>query len=115
MFRLISMLVVLQLFTACSKVILQPDMESVKDQPVSFQQGYKDGCNSGYVAGGSIVHGFTRDTNRALEDEPYRLGWKDGYRQCKTDFREMCKSDALVSKADLYCSDVRQQGLDKEE
>jgi hypothetical protein len=115
MFRIILLLVVLSLCGACSKVLLQADMDRVKDQPPAFQHGYKDGCNSGFVAGGSIVHSFKRDSERLLEDDQYRLGWKDGYRQCKSDFREMCKSDALVSKADLYCSDVRQQGLDKTE
>ncbi len=114
MLRLILTLIVLLLFAACSKVILKADMERVKDQPLSFQDGYKDGCDSGFVAGGSLVHGFKRDTARTLEDEQYRLGWKKGYSQCKSDFRDMCKTDAMVSKADLYCSDVRQQGLDKE-
>jgi hypothetical protein len=115
MLRLFTVLVALQLFTACSNVIIKPDMESIKDQPVAYQDGYRNGCHSGFVAGGSLVHSFTRDTQRVLEDEQYKLGWKEGYRKCKADFREMCKSDALVSKADLYCSDVRQQGLDKEE
>lgn len=112
---MIAVLVVLFLFAACSTVVLQPDMERVKDQPVAFQDGYKAGCHSGFVAGGSLVHSFSRDSQRILDDEQYALGWKDGYRQCKSDFREMCKSKALLSKADLYCSDVRQQGLDKEE
>ena len=94
--------------------MLKPDMDSVKDQSVAWQAGYKDGCNSGFVAGGSLAHSFSRDTQRNIEDEQYSSGWKKGYRQCKSDFRDMCKSDALVSKADLYCSNVRQQGLDKE-
>jgi hypothetical protein len=115
MLRLFLILVSLHMLTACSSVILKPDMDRVKDQPVSYQDGYKHGCHSGFVAGGSLVHNFNRDTQRTLEDEQYRLGWREGYRLCKSDFREMCKSDALVSKADLYCSDVRQQGLDKEE
>jgi hypothetical protein len=115
MFRLLLVLLVLHLLTACSGVILQPDMNRVKDQPLAYQQGYKEGCKSGYVAGGSLVHSFKRDTERALQDEQYRLGWKYAYRQCKSDFRELCKTEALISKADLYCSDVWQQGLDEEE
>ncbi len=114
MLRIFTVLVALLLFAGCSAVAMKPDMDSVKDQPLAYQDGYKDGCNSGFVAGGSLMHTFTRDTQRTLDDEQYNLGWKSGYRQCKSDFREMCKSDALVSKADIYCSDVRQQGLDKE-
>jgi hypothetical protein len=114
MLRMIAVLVALFLFAACSRVVLQPDMERVKDQSLAFQEGYKAGCHSGFVAGGSLVHSFSRDSQRILDDEQYNLGWKDGYRQCKSDFRELCKSEALVSKADLYCSDVWQQELDKE-
>ena len=115
MLRLFKLLIALQLLAACSTVLLSPDMEKVKDQPVAYQEGYEAGCHSGFVAGGSIVHNFKRDTNRLLEDANYNDGWKLGYRECKSDFREMCKSKAMISKADLYCSDVRQQGLDKEE
>jgi hypothetical protein len=115
MLRLFLLSIVLQLLTACSTVLIEPDMDSVKDLPLAYQQGYKEGCKSGYVAGGSLVHSFKRDTDRAQNDEQYRLGWKDAYRRCKADFRELCKSDAIISKADLYCSDVWQQGLDKEE
>ena len=99
----------------CSKVILSPDMNRVKDKSAAWQDGYKAGCHSGFVAGGSLVHSFKRDTDRTLKEEEYKGGWKQGYRECKDDFREMCKSEAMVSKADLYCSDVRQQGLHKEE
>jgi len=114
MLKLFTVVVASFMVAGCSVVAMKPDMDSVKDQPVAYQDGYKDGCNSGFVAGGSLFHAFTRDSQRTLDDEQYNQGWKSGYRQCKSKFREMCKSDALVSKADLYCSDVWQQGLDKE-
>ena len=103
------------LIAGCSTVILSPDMDRVKDKSPAWQEGYRAGCHSGFVAGGSLVHSFQRDTERSLKEEDYKGGWKQGYRQCKDDFREMCKSEAMVSKADLYCSDVRQQGLHKED
>ena len=114
MLRIFTLVIFLPLLAACSTVLLTPDMDLVKDESPDFQDGYKAGCYSGYVAGGSIVHKFRRDGERLTEAE-YNKGWKKGYRQCKSDFREMCRSKALVSKADLYCEDVRQQGLDKEE
>ncbi len=115
MLRLFTVPVVLYLLVACSTVLMSPDMDRVKDQPLAHQEGYEAGCHSGFVAGGSTVHSFKMDTARLREDEEYDDGWNQGYRECKSDFREMCKSKALVSKADLYCADVRQQGLDKEE
>lgn len=103
------------LLGACSTVVLSPDMDRVKDKPASYQDGYRDGCHSGFVAGGSIVHFFEKDTKRQLEDNDYADGWKHAYRECKSDFRDMCKSKEWVSKSHLYCSDVRQQGLHKVE
>jgi len=111
--RVIALLPGLALLAACNTVVLSPDMTRVKDQPLAYQEGYKAGCNSGYVAGGSIVHSFRRDTQRLREDEVYNAGWKQGYRECKADFREMCRSEAWVDKSHLYCSDVRQQRLDE--
>ncbi len=114
MLRKFSLFMALQLLAGCSTVVLNPDMERVKDQSLAYQQGYEAGCHSGFVAGGSQAHSFKRDTKRVREDEEYNEGWKRAYRECKSDFREMCKSKALVSKGDLYCSDVKQQGLHKE-
>jgi hypothetical protein len=105
----------MQLLSGCSSPILSPDMNRVKGESLAYQDGYKAGCHSGFLAGGSLVHSFKRDVKRIGEDEQYKLGWKKAYRDCKSDFREMCKSKALVSKADLYCTDVWQQGLDEEE
>ena len=101
------------LFSGCSTVVLSPDMERVKDQSEAYQEGYSDGCHSGFVAGGSIVHFFRKDTDRQLNDAEYADGWKHAYRECKSDFRELCKSKKWISKSHLYCSDVRQQGLHK--
>jgi hypothetical protein len=114
MLRTVIVLIVLYFLSACSAVILSPDMERVKDEPPAYQEGYKAGCSSGYVAGGSLVHSFKRDSDRLLKDKNYDGGWKKGYSECKNDFREMCKSKAIISKGDLYCADVKQQGLDKE-
>lgn len=113
--RLFLLFLVVTIIGACSTVILSPDMERVKDKSSAWQEAYSDGCHSGYVAGGSLVHFFKRDLERLLKDEQYKGGWKQGYRECKSDFRELCRSKALVSKADLYCSDVWQQGILEEE
>ena len=107
------MLTLCMLLSACSSVVLKPDMDRVRDQSKAYQEGYYDGCHSGFVAGGSIVHFFKKDTDRQLDDVEYANGWKQAYRECKSDFREMCKSKEWVSKSHLYCSDVRQQGLHK--
>ena len=74
----IFLLSLLLILGSCSKVILSPDMERVKDKPEAWQEGYNQGCHSGYVAGGSLVHSFKRDLERLLKDEDYKGGWKQG-------------------------------------
>jgi len=99
--------------TACSPIALKPDMSAVDDRSTAYQEGYQDGCHSGYVSGGSLYNSFKKDTDRLETDDEYRLGWMKAYEVCKKEFRTMCKEQGVLSKATLYCSDVRQQGLDK--
>lgn len=108
-----SLLLVLALSAGCGKVLLKPDMSVVADQPAAYQDGYYEGCMSGYVAGGYMLANFQRSTERAKTEEDYRLGWKKGYKDCKNEFRKMCREGGLLSEASLHCSDVKQQGLDK--
>lgn len=110
---LLALLTLLITNLACSKILLQPDLSAVAAETASYQEGFAQGCRSGYVAGGYMLGSFQRDTGRAEDDEDYRLGWKQGYADCKNEFREMCREGGLLSAASLHCSDVRQQGLDK--
>lgn len=113
--KTIFLIILYAFISGCSTVMLQPNMELVKEQSKVYQKGFKHGCNSGYVAGGSILHNFSRDSEKMANDEEYKNGWKKGYRHCKDEFRELCRSEEWISKSHLYCSDVRQQGLDKDE
>ena len=107
------MLAVVCYLSACTGPALKPDMSKVADQTTQYQEGFHDGCHSGYVSGGSLYNNFKRDSKRMKEDNQYRLGWNRGYKVCKDDFRDMCREGGVLSKATLYCSDVKQQGLDK--
>lgn len=97
----------------CTSPALKPDMSKVEDKNQAYQDGYFDGCHSGYVSGGSIYNNFKRDSARMKEDNDYRLGWNLAYKRCKDEFRQMCIDGGVFSKATLYCSDVKQQGIDK--
>jgi len=108
-------LILLITSAACSKVLLKPDMSVVATETAPYQQGFEQGCQSGYVAGGYMLGNFQRDSRRAEDDEGYRLGWKKGYKDCKNEFRKMCRQGGLFSVASLHCADVRQRGLDKAE
>lgn len=74
--KTIFLIILYAFISGCSTVMLQPNMELVKEQSKVYQKGFKHGCNSGYVAGGSILHNFSRDSEKMANDEEYKNGWK---------------------------------------
>ncbi len=111
--KAIYLVIIFIFLNACSGVLLKPDMSRVADKSKAYRAGYKEGCNSGFVAGGYNLGMFSRDSERSRNDQEYNTGWKRGYKECKEDFRKMCREGGLLSEASLHCTDVRQQGLDK--
>ena len=52
--------------------------------PLSYADGFDDGCHSGNQAGGSLFDEFKKDVRRFDNDKDYAQGWSDGFRQCET-------------------------------
>lgn len=53
--------------------------------PMSYADGFDDGCHSGKKAGGSMFDQFKKDVRRFQKDTQYAQGWSDGFRQCETE------------------------------
>lgn len=53
--------------------------------PITYVEGFDDGCHSGNKAGGSLFEQFKKDVNRFNSDKQYAQGWSDGFRQCETE------------------------------
>ncbi|NOR24258.1 MAG: hypothetical protein GQ542_07665 [Desulforhopalus sp.] len=53
--------------------------------PLSYADGFDDGCHSGNKAGGSMFEQFKKDVRRFEKDLQYAQGWSDGFRQCETE------------------------------
>jgi len=53
--------------------------------PVSYADGFDDGCHSGKKAGGNAFEHFKKDSGRFGYDSQYAQGWSDGFRQCETE------------------------------
>lgn len=58
----------------------------------NYSQGYGDGCTSGKKAGGSMFDQFKKDVRRYDSNYKYREGWDDGYKECKSEERELMHS-----------------------
>jgi hypothetical protein len=57
-----------------------------------YSQGYGDGCDSGKKAGGSMFDQFKKDVRKYDNNHKYREGWEDGYKECKSEEKELMHS-----------------------
>jgi len=66
-----------------------------------YSQGYGDGCTSGKKAGGSMFDQFKKDVRRYDNNHKYREGWEDGYKECRSEEKQLMKSidDAMRDQA----------------
>ena len=57
-----------------------------------YSQGYGDGCDSGRKAGGSMFDQFKKDVRRYDSNHKYKEGWDDGYKECRSEEKQMMKN-----------------------
>lgn len=55
--------------------------------PPAYADGYRAGCNSGYVAAGHPYYAFTKDLDRFETEALYQAGWNDGFAVCQGRYR----------------------------
>ena len=58
----------------------------------NYSQGYGDGCSSGKKAGGSMLDQFKKDVRQYDSNYKYKEGWEDGYRECRSEEKQLMKS-----------------------
>jgi hypothetical protein len=63
----------------------QKDSMVKEGYPLTYAEGFDDGCHSGNKAGGSLFDEFKKDVNRFDRDKQYAQGWSDGFRQCESE------------------------------
>ena len=82
-------MLVLALFTAslavssCATKSGSNQMRMTQGQPPEYADGFKSGCDSGYVAAGHPYYSASKDVRRMMDDKFYSMGWNDGFAQCK--------------------------------
>ncbi len=76
--------IMLTLF-ALSGCVSQREIMVSQGYPLSYADGFDDGCHSGKKAGGSMFDQFKKDVIRFEKDSQYAQGWSDDFRQCETE------------------------------
>ena len=67
-------------------------MKQVPPGPLSYRQGYRDGCDCGYVAAGHPYYKYRKDVYRYQDESLYKQGWDDGYDMCKSRYESIGRS-----------------------
>ena len=88
MHRLMLIFIFLSLFMLWG-CVSQRDAMVQQGYPLSYADGFDDGCHSGKKAGGSMFDQFKKDVRRFQTDKQYAQGWSDGFRQCETEQEAM--------------------------
>jgi len=83
--HLLLLALTLSLFLILSGCVTQRDTMLQQGYPLSYADGFDDGCHSGKKAGGSMFDQFKKDVRRFQADPQYAQGWSDGFRQCETE------------------------------
>jgi hypothetical protein len=73
---------VLLAITGC---VSQKESMIKQGYPLSYAEGFDDGCHSGKKAGGSLFDQFKKDVVRFDKDSQYAQGWSDAFRQCESE------------------------------
>lgn len=80
---LLATVATLLAFTGCSTKLGSNEMRMTQGQPPEYADGFKNGCDSGYVAAGHPYYRASKDVRRMIDDKFYGMGWNDGFTQCK--------------------------------
>jgi hypothetical protein len=76
----------------CATDMQRVDREIGAGQPLQYKEGYKAGCDSGYVAAGHPYYRFNKDVARYGNDNLYKQGWDDGFSVCKGKYESIGRS-----------------------
>jgi len=85
----VSVVILVAAISGCATSMKQVERQVGAHQPLAYKQGYKDGCDSGYVAAGHPYYKFAKDVTRYGKDELYKQGWDDGFRVCKGEYESI--------------------------
>ncbi len=96
------LLAVLLSFLALSGCMSQKEIMLKQGCPVSYADGFDDGCHSGQKAGGSMFDQFKKDVRRFQSDSQYAQGWSDAFRQCESEAEAAARNMRITVEQQKY-------------
>ena len=66
--------------------------DHVPPGPPDYREGYRDGCNCGYVQAGHPYYRWTKNVTKYGSSELYKQGWDDGRDTCRSQYEGIRRS-----------------------
>ena len=74
-------------FLGCGCASYSPSDQIIRsDKPRVFKYGFLQGCESGHAKAGNSSYQFFRNKKRYKEGSQYWLGWRKGYKICRSKY-----------------------------
>lgn len=88
------LLAALLLTSGCvsTQMNMQRDGLLRRGYPAEYADGYADGYGSGLSAAGNPYASTTKNVDRYLADEKYKMGWNDGFNAGKGNYESISRS-----------------------
>ena len=83
---ILHILLIILLISCASNSIDYAGQSVVKDKPIIFKHGFKDGCNSGYEVAGSDMSKFKK-SKEYVSNDLYKQGWDQGFEHCINEYQ----------------------------
>lgn len=103
---------------ACSFLLIgcvsQKEAMIKEGYPLSYADGFDDGCHSGNKAAGSLFDQFEKDISRFEIDSQYAQGWSDGFRQCETQQEAIQRQTRMAIEQQKLSEQKRQNDLQEQ-
>lgn len=85
------------LIVGCATDMQRVDRMIGAGQPLPYKEGYKDGCDSGYVAAGHPYYRPAKDVTKYGSDSLYKQGWDRGFSVCKDEYENTTVDGVIMS------------------
>ena len=82
--------------------------------PLSYADGFDDGCHSGNKAAGSLFDQFKKDVRRFERDRQYAQGWSDGFRECESEQEAIQRQTRMSIEQQRLSEQKRQHDLQEQ-
>ncbi|MBL0702338.1 MAG: hypothetical protein JJV91_02535 [Desulfosarcina sp.] len=101
-------------FMLLSGCVSQKETMIKQGYPLSYAEGFDDGCHSGNKAGGSLFDQFKKDVRRFESDTKYAQGWSDGFRQCESQQEAIQRQTRMAIEQQKLSEQKKQNDLQEQ-